>query len=184
MLCRAHIVGGRTRWLCCRSVMLNALSRILPVKSLSMFSMFLSKKFLHISLLNFVLHTLVSRPKHCYDPTSDCLLTLRRGGWWGRERPSRSRGSPWWSQGGEGSAGPGGLLRTDLLKMTRLEFFLNIKWEDTLVSMQPPLLMVLPPPASFFSDPRESDFQKIIWEQFWLVFTGCTIFLSYLGMEI
>ena len=87
-------------------------------------------KFLYsTSFENFVLHTQVGSQRQfartlnklCYDPTFACLLTLRRGGWWGRERPSRSRGSPWWSQGGEGSAGPGGLLKTDLLKMIRLD---------------------------------------------------------------
>ena len=62
---------------------------------------------------------------------------------------------------------------------------INIKWEDTLVSMQPPQVIVLPPPVSFFSDPVQSqNSSKIILEQFWLVFTSCTIFLSYLGMEI
>ena len=118
MLRRAHIVGGWTRWLCRRSVMLNALTRSLPVNSFSMFlAMFLKHFFIKL-----VLKTLYYTHKsEGYDPTFACLLTLRRGGWWGRERPSRSSGSPWWSQGGEGSAGPGGLLRTNMLKMTHLD---------------------------------------------------------------
>ena len=35
----------------------------------------------------------------------------RSGGWWGRERPSLSRGKPWCSQGGEGKTGPDGILK-------------------------------------------------------------------------
>ena len=66
---------------------------------------------------------------------------------------------------------------------------LNIKWEDTLVSMQPPLLILLPPPASFFWDPEESEFQKIIVKNFgWvllsvLYFLVIWVFFSYLGIS-
>ena len=34
-----------------------------------------------------------------------------RGGWWGRARPTLSRGRPWCSQGGEGKTGPDGVLQ-------------------------------------------------------------------------
>ena len=42
---------------------------------------------------------------------------LRRGGWWGRGLPSLSRGSPWWSQGGEGICGPSGFLGSGKLSL-------------------------------------------------------------------